>query len=451
MFTSGIVVVGVVMVVALWSASPLVAVSGSAGSLRLTLAAGPVPKASEYAVTFTETGLPSGTSWSVTLNGTPQDSTGASMVFYEPNGAYLFTVGSIPGYTVNPEGNVTVHGAPVSVPIMFVATGSGAPSCPSFYWAGDNNTLRGNCIGFFEDDYRAFNASTGWTTDNSTFTVGPLAEVTPSGAVVALGIPGFEGSGSVTTVRTPHEVNVTDTIVGNVTNAIGLNSSTSNPNGETPEWTPADAAGGGGSTTWGSGSQVLGGTTLGITFHFENGSGSASDRVKFDVTVSGWPWVSSNDALGLEVEAGAYALPGGVHFVYTAATDTIAQESDSNNSAIWSLAFGPTATITGSSPSTVRVTDQVGLFPNGNATPTVAIALLTFEGPGGYAGLAYDPWVLFGPQGPVTVVPPPSPLNNGASLPLVAVGAITLVAAVLGVAAFRLRRRPIDEGLWPAV
>ncbi len=446
----GIAVVGIATLLASSSVSSLAVASGNAGGLRPAVSTGSFPMLAEYAVTFTESGLPSGTSWSVTLNGTLQSSTSASMTFSEADGSYVFTVGSIAGYTVGPEGNVTVSGAPVSVPILFVSTVSETQSCPSFYWAGDNNTLRGNCLGFFEDDYRAFNATTGWTTDNSTFTVGPLAEVTPSGAVVALGVPGYEGSGSVTTTSTPHEVNVTDAIVGNVTNAIGVNSSTGDPNGETPEWTPSDAPGGGGSTTWGAGTQVLGGIALGIVFHFENGSGHASNRVKFDVTVSGWPWVSTNDALGLAVEAGAAALPSGSHFAFTAATDTITQQSNSNDTTIWSLAFGSSANATGNPPFPLRVTDQVGLFPVGDATPSLAVALLTFAGQGGYSSMAYDPWVVFGAPGLETIVPPLILSTTGASLSLIAIGAIVLAVAVLGVTTYRLRRHRIDEGLWPA-
>lgn len=73
-----------------------------------------------YTVTFTESGLPSGTSWSVTLNGTTLPSTTTSVVFSEFNGTYHYTVGAVTGYTPSPaSGNVTVSGAPQSVPIVF--------------------------------------------------------------------------------------------------------------------------------------------------------------------------------------------------------------------------------------------------------------------------------------------------------------------------------------------
>ncbi|MEM3489441.1 MAG: hypothetical protein QXO75_07300, partial [Nitrososphaerota archaeon] len=45
----------------------------------------------EYSVTFTESGLPAGTSWSVTLNGVTLSSSSNSIVFSEPNGSYSYT------------------------------------------------------------------------------------------------------------------------------------------------------------------------------------------------------------------------------------------------------------------------------------------------------------------------------------------------------------------------
>jgi len=75
-----------------------------------------------YVVRFTETGLPSGTAWSVTLNGYTQTTTHATMVFYEPTGAYAFTVGAVPGYTATPSsGAVDVVSSAVLVHISFMA------------------------------------------------------------------------------------------------------------------------------------------------------------------------------------------------------------------------------------------------------------------------------------------------------------------------------------------
>jgi len=79
-----------------------------------------------YAVTFSQSGLPPGTSWSVSVQGTPQPSTTATNVFNEPNGTYSYTVSAVTGYTVAPSsGTITVNGASVTQAIAFSAVPSG--------------------------------------------------------------------------------------------------------------------------------------------------------------------------------------------------------------------------------------------------------------------------------------------------------------------------------------
>jgi len=73
-----------------------------------------------YLVTFTESGLPSGTSWSVTLNGSLRSSTTSSIIFSEPNGTYAWTLTAISGYHANIYfGNITVSGTGSTVPISW--------------------------------------------------------------------------------------------------------------------------------------------------------------------------------------------------------------------------------------------------------------------------------------------------------------------------------------------
>ena len=82
-----------------------------------------------YAVTFTETGLPSGATWYVTYNGTEMSSTSTTIVFNMPNGTYAYNT-SAPGYTASPSsGNHAVAGAPTGVGITF--TPNVAPPPPS--------------------------------------------------------------------------------------------------------------------------------------------------------------------------------------------------------------------------------------------------------------------------------------------------------------------------------
>jgi hypothetical protein len=70
-------------------------------------------------VTFLETGLPSGTTWQVYLNGTwwPVEAQGQS--FGLPHGKYYFEIGTVPGYSVNPTtGDFYTYG-PIGVTIHF--------------------------------------------------------------------------------------------------------------------------------------------------------------------------------------------------------------------------------------------------------------------------------------------------------------------------------------------
>lgn len=93
------------------------------------------PSGKTYEVTFTESGLPSGTSWSVTLSGTLQSSAGTTIDFSEPNGTHSFSVGSVGVFDPTPStGNVTVSGLPVNEQITFVNSSSKAPLGTAFAW-----------------------------------------------------------------------------------------------------------------------------------------------------------------------------------------------------------------------------------------------------------------------------------------------------------------------------
>jgi YVTN family beta-propeller protein len=72
-----------------------------------------------FAVSFGETGLSAGTSWSVTLNGSARSATGPSIAFTEPNGTYGFSIAPVAGFTTMTSGSVPVSGANVTVPVVF--------------------------------------------------------------------------------------------------------------------------------------------------------------------------------------------------------------------------------------------------------------------------------------------------------------------------------------------
>ena len=73
-----------------------------------------------YPITFTEAGLPSGTSWSVTLASSSLSSTGSSITFYETSGSYAYSISSVSGYSVSPSsGTATLSGSGISISVAY--------------------------------------------------------------------------------------------------------------------------------------------------------------------------------------------------------------------------------------------------------------------------------------------------------------------------------------------
>ncbi|MFP3317946.1 MAG: hypothetical protein RXP98_01995 [Thermoplasmata archaeon] len=91
-----------------------------------------------YTITFTESGLPSGTTWYVNLsNGQSYSGTGTTITFNEPNGTYSYTIATVnKSYAPSPSsGTFTINGVNVNVSITFnqvtytiTFTESGLPS-----------------------------------------------------------------------------------------------------------------------------------------------------------------------------------------------------------------------------------------------------------------------------------------------------------------------------------
>lgn len=77
-------------------------------------------QAATFPVTFVESGLAAGTSWSVSLNGTEQSTKGPSLTFYEPNGSFQYSVSTATGYLATPSsGSLVVYGSAVAQPVVF--------------------------------------------------------------------------------------------------------------------------------------------------------------------------------------------------------------------------------------------------------------------------------------------------------------------------------------------
>lgn len=78
-----------------------------------------------YTVTFTETGLKTGTQWSIVFNSIQYFSSNSTIQITIKNGTYQYSVDTVNGYVSNPSsGTVTVSGSNVNVSITF------SPSTP---------------------------------------------------------------------------------------------------------------------------------------------------------------------------------------------------------------------------------------------------------------------------------------------------------------------------------
>jgi DNA-binding PadR family transcriptional regulator len=101
-------------------ASGTVTIAGAALAVNISFST--VPAAEQFAVDVVESGLPSGSDWTATLNGTSYNSTTPTIVFIESNGTYTLDVfATSANYTANYSSPVAVDGAAVAVGVTFSA------------------------------------------------------------------------------------------------------------------------------------------------------------------------------------------------------------------------------------------------------------------------------------------------------------------------------------------
>jgi hypothetical protein len=167
-----------------------------------------------YAVTFTESGLPSGTEWWV--NGTAlgsHDSTTTMIVVNEPNGSYTYTVASANKEYATVGGSVVVSGAAVpksvtfalvTYTVTFTETGLSPDTNWSVVLEGVSHSSTGTTITFTEPNgscsFTVLNVS-GYTAKPSSGNLlvsgaalaQPIAFSSPSKAATFLGLPATEG------------------------------------------------------------------------------------------------------------------------------------------------------------------------------------------------------------------------------------------------------------------
>jgi hypothetical protein len=73
-----------------------------------------------YTVTFKESGLVPGTSWSAGVDHQNASSTTNKIGFQVPNGSYAYTLGVVPGYARAGMGSLTVAGSNLTVQVTFI-------------------------------------------------------------------------------------------------------------------------------------------------------------------------------------------------------------------------------------------------------------------------------------------------------------------------------------------
>lgn len=176
-----------------------------------------------YNVTFTESGLPSGQQWSVSLNGgAPASSTGTTITASLPNGTFAFVVASV-GYGATPTfGNVTVAGAVVTqsvafavLPVpdytfVFFASFSTVGATWSVTLNGVTNSTTGNSVSFYLPNATSLDTFT-WYANATGYTASPAAgnlQLGAGGTGKSVSITFTGSTGSIVLAQLPSNYNL---------------------------------------------------------------------------------------------------------------------------------------------------------------------------------------------------------------------------------------------------
>jgi thermopsin len=406
-------------VVAGYSVSPtngtVVVNGGSAMEFITYIALGPPPS---WAVTFSEAGLPSGTTWSVTLVSTTHSSTGVSITFEETNGSFAWSLGSVPGFAGTPtSGSVSVNGAPVTREITFSAP------------------ISNHTVAFVESGLPAgttWSVTLGFSTNQSATTTIDFS-VTPQvyGYVVG-SVGGYTPSPSSASVA----------VVSNVT--VGITFSKLVPGQYTVTFAESGLAT---ATNWtvqlGSTSRTSNGTTV----VFTEGNGSLSFSIP---TVVGYTVIPSSGVLDVAGATVSKAVkftsvaPGKYALTFT--------ESGLPSGTNWSVTISGTTESSGGGSvvsfqeANNTYTFQVGVVAGFAATPTSGS--VTLSGAQRNVGITFS----------TSVGPPPSNSAGGLTSIEWAIVAVVAVLALLAVIVVLQRRRrgsarsypPAGEEAYPA-
>lgn len=190
-----------------------------------------------YPVTFTESGLPAKTSWSVDWNGTILTSTNATLVVNATNGTYTWQVPSVGGALAAPSsGNVTVAGSAMRFAVAF------APWSPSGASEGVASSVVGPNYAIFQwkaitgaDNYSISDGAT-CSTFGASLSLGNvlqdnLSGLTP-GTAYCVEVHAWNGSSAVIVTDDTEIFTGSPTITSVDASTVDVTVSWANPSGE---------------------------------------------------------------------------------------------------------------------------------------------------------------------------------------------------------------------------
>ena len=204
-----------------WALAPVAGYVATPTSGSVTVTAAPTTVSIAFApflypVTFSETGLPAGTSWGISVDGGPAVATALlNQTFWEPNGTTTYVVPLVPGYVATPaSGSVAVNAAAMKVAIAFALkpvptyavafSESGLSKGTAWSVLVGGLTLTGNTSGL----------STHLSNGTYTFAVGALTGFSvspPSGTVTVNGATASQAVQFVSTAVPTFGVSFTET------------------------------------------------------------------------------------------------------------------------------------------------------------------------------------------------------------------------------------------------
>ena len=304
------------------SISPVSGIASALPSVEGTL----LPASFTVNITFEESGLPAGDSWSVTLNGATTGSTGTLVTFFVANASYSYSVHSTTGYLPVPSmGIVNATAGNLTQGVLFYPPGqslyfvefqsSGLPlGTPwSVHFGNYLNDSVGSTLGF-----SVANGTYGWTVlPSAGWTATPVSgsiSVQGMGATLPIAFSRWHSNVTFSTAGLP--TGTSWTLVFNATRYTLQNSSFSfrEPNGSYP-YSVEPPPGYSVAPTHGW-ANVSGQPSLAITLRFTAGSGSLYP-VAFTETglKAGTTWAVSVDGQTVTTANTSllFALKNGTH------------------------------------------------------------------------------------------------------------------------------------------